>query len=307
MEGKQSALGEIIYPIIFNDKVLAVIESKAFRDKLNEYIEIYDRLISSSNFFKKGIFNHNNAADIAKNLKDNGYFKAKHSVNINVGNGKREITTEAELEEAIQQEKDRILENAALTRSFEEIDKKLTKNKDLKIFREYIEKNKIILPELENLDRFKQKLWISYLTKNIGPYKDLMEAYDEGKEIIERIVQKANEEATKWREVIDIFNRRFSVPFVVIMKNQDDVILKEEAPNIKFEFNDNGKAVPVEEDDLLRVLSSGELRALYILNIIFEVEARKEAKQETLFVVDDIADSFDYKNKYAIIEYLKDI
>ena len=27
----------------------------------------------------------------------------------------------------------------------------------------------------------------------------------------------------------------------------------------------------------------------------------------TIFVVDDIADSFDYKNKYAIVEYLTDI
>ena len=43
------------------------------------------------------------------------------------------------------------------------------------------------------------------------------------------------------------------------------------------------------------------------MNIIFEVQARKEENQETLFIVDDIADSFDYKNKYAIIEYLKDI
>ncbi len=31
------------------------------------------------------------------------------------------------------------------------------------------------------------------------------------------------------------------------------------------------------------------------------------ARQETIFVVDDIADSFDYKNKYAIIQYLMDI
>jgi hypothetical protein len=58
---------------------------------------------------------------------------------------------------------------------------------------------------------------------------------------------------------------------------------------------------------LKQLLSNGEKRALYILNIIFEVEARKYNNQTTLFVVDDIADSFDYKNKYAIIEYLKDI
>src|SRR5690606_7082854 len=34
---------------------------------------------------------------------------------------------------------------------------------------------------------------------------------------------------------------------------------------------------------------------------------RKKANIETLMVLDDIADSFDYKNKYAIVEYLNDI
>ena len=57
----------------------------------------------------------------------------------------------------------------------------------------------------------------------------------------------------------------------------------------------------------MSVLSQGERKALYLLNIIFEVQARKNINQETLFIIDDIADSFDYKNKYAIIEYLKDI
>ena len=51
----------------------------------------------------------------------------------------------------------------------------------------------------------------------------------------------------------------------------------------------------------------GEKKALYILNIIFEVEARKKTRTETIFVFDDIADSFDYRNKYAIIQYMHDI
>jgi hypothetical protein len=55
------------------------------------------------------------------------------------------------------------------------------------------------------------------------------------------------------------------------------------------------------------VLSTGERKALYVLNVIFEVQRRSKAKVETLIVVDDIADSFDYQNKYAIIQYLKDI
>ena len=40
---------------------------------------------------------------------------------------------------------------------------------------------------------------------------------------------------------------------------------------------------------------------------MFEVETRIKENRETLIIVDDIADSFDYQNKYAIIEYLKDI
>ena len=74
-----------------------------------------------------------------------------------------------------------------------------------------------------------------------------------------------------------------------------------------FTFEDGADQVSVEKAQLMKVLSTGEKKALYILNIIFEIEARRKENQETVFVIDDIADSFDYKNKYAIIQYLMDI
>lgn len=40
---------------------------------------------------------------------------------------------------------------------------------------------------------------------------------------------------------------------------------------------------------------------------MFEVQVRKELSIPTFLIMDDIADSFDYRNKYAIIEYIKDI
>ena len=85
------------------------------------------------------------------------------------------------------------------------------------------------------------------------------------------------------------------------------MILKKEGPSIGFVFIDGQEPRPVEENTLLKVLSNGERRALYLLNTIFEIEARRSSEFPTFFVIDDIADSFDYKNKYAIIEYLKDI
>src|SRR3546814_7691765 len=86
------------------------------------------------------------------------------------------------------------------------------------------------------------------------------------------------------------------------------VVLEEEKiPKLGFTFKELGDRKDVEKDALLEVLSTGELIAFYILNIIFEIRAREKAGQKTLIIVDDVADSFDYKNKYAIIQYLKDI
>jgi energy-coupling factor transporter ATP-binding protein EcfA2 len=297
----------IAYQSIFNDKVIAFLETKDFKTKLSEYIDKYNELVDSSTYFKKGVFNHNNASTVAKQLKDNGFFKAKHSVSLNTVKSNKIITTEEELEQVIQQEKESILSNPDLVKAFEEIDKKITANQDLKNFREFVENNPIILQELTNLSALKQKLWISYLKRNMEAYKTLELDYENGAKEIEEIVEQAKKEETQWRVVIEEFNRRFFVPFKLSIDNQEDVILKSEGPNIKFVFEDFGEVASIQEDELFKVLSGGELRALYILNIIFEVEARRHSNQETLFIVDDIADSFDYKNKYAIIEYLKDI
>ena len=87
-----------------------------------------------------------------------------------------------------------------------------------------------------------------------------------------------------------------------------DVILGlEEMLSLGFVFDDGTEQVVIDRASLMQALSTGEKKALYVLNVLFEVEARKKAGQDTLILVDDIADSFDYKNKYAIIQYLMDI
>ncbi len=298
---------KIEYTSIFNDKSIELLKDPNIINKLEEYINVYDNLLDSSTFFKKGVFNHNNASDIAKKLKENGFFKAKHSVNININGGRKEVSTEVELEEVIKSEKDNIITDTGLRQAFEGLDKSLTKNQATKNFRDYIEANKDILPELKEIKAFKKKLWISYLFQYKKDYQDLLELYKKSKVEIEKIAGSADKQSTKWKEVINEFNERYSVPFKLRIENQKDVILSDAIPSVQFDFEDDNGKVSVKKGLLLSVLSQGEKRALYILNIIFEVKAQQEANQNTLFIIDDIADSFDYKNKYAIIEYLKDI
>jgi hypothetical protein len=309
---EETPLGKVVYADIFNPKVEPILGDSKFISKIQEYIEKYDELVSSSTFFRKGVFTHNNAADIAKNLNANGFFKADHSVFLRINGEKTEVSSLKDLESAIQTEKDLILTDTALKSAFESIDKQLEKNADLKKFRDCLEANPVVLGELANPERLRQKLWVEYLIQSKASYLGLLASFNEGKDEIAQIVTEAKAERTKWADVISIFNERFSVPFIVRMDNQEDVILKSVTPSLRFDFLENpeDRASPVaqiDETELKRILSNGEKRALYILNIIFEVEARKNSQQETLFVVDDIADSFDYKNKYAIIEYLTEV
>lgn len=307
-EGAYTNLSDLKYASIFTAKVSEQLKSENFISDIENYMSVYDRLVSRSTFFRKGAFNHNNASDVAKSLKANGFFKAEHSVYINNKNVRKEITDEKELERVIQEEKDDILDDADLKAQFERIDKLLTKNADMKEFRVYLADNEKLIPELSNPDRLRQRLWVAYLSTCREAMDDTLATYDRGRGELEEIVEEARREATRWAEVLDEFNSRFSVPFLVTMENQHDVILKSDAPSIRFRFRGHdGTEVAVDENDLIRVLSNGEKRALYLLNIIFEVIARREASMETLFVFDDIADSFDYKNKYAIVEYLRDI
>lgn len=304
---EEHPFSSIIYSKIFDEKVVTFLETKDFKKQISEYINKYDELIQKSKYLKKG-FNHSNVTEIHKKLKENGFFKANHSVNLYNGVSNDVIVSEDELQQIIAKEIELVLNDSEIQKQFNEIDSKLITGQ-LKEFRDYLFDNKFILEELINLNKFKKDVWMSYFVEQKTLFNNLLQEYKVGKAEIENIVSIARNEQNDWRDVINIFNKRFSVPFILDMENQEDVILKSESPNLKFVFQDSILDVEkqVEEADLLKVLSQGERRALYILNIIFEVRARVKNSQETIFIIDDIADSFDYKNKYAIIEYLKEI
>lgn len=295
------------YDRIFDDKILAFLGTKDVKVALEEYIRKYDDLIGASTYFKKGTFNYYNAATIAKNLAANGFFEAKHTVTLN-GQEKVEITTEKELTDLIQKEKNAITKDKELRKKFTDIEKLLEKNSDLREFQAYLLENDILLPQLKNIDKFKEDLFKSYFKAKADLYFELVNQYLATEKRKREIEEEAGKQRTDWERTIEIFNDRFFVPFRLIPKNKIAVMLgQRSALNLGFTFDDGNDETVIEKDALLKSLSTGEKKALYVLNIIFEVEARKKSKQNTIFIIDDIADSFDYKNKYAIIEYLRDI
>lgn len=304
---KDAPFAGVQYDTIFDEKVLSFLGTKDVKTAIENYIKKYNELLAESTYFKKGVFNYYNAATIAKSLADNGFFDAKHTVNLNADE-KLEITSKKQLEELIAKEKEGISSDKDLRKKFADIEKLIQKNVSVRGFEAYLTEHEEILSELANIESFKEKIWKSYFKDRFDLYKDLIDKYQAAEKRKGEIEEEARKQRTQWESVIDIFNSRFFVPFKLSAKNRVSVILGlEPMLSLTFTFEDGADQAPVEKAALLQALSTGEKRAFYILNIIFEVEARKKTQQETLFIVDDIADSFDYKNKYAIIQYLKDI
>lgn len=274
---------------------------------LDQYVTDYTRLISKSKFFKQSSnsFGTYQANEILKSIEDNSFFDAGHKFVLEDGT---EVTTSEELKSIVQDEIAKILSDEKLQKGFEKIDKAIGSNTELRTFKKVIENDHLILVELKDYDAFQKKVWHSYITELKDETKNLAEEYSKRKTDLEKIIAEAKKEFLLWGEIVETFNSRFIVPFKVILTNQEDIILKQETANLEFEYLEhNENPVQQKKENLLSILSKGEQRAYFILQFLFEIESRKNAQSTQLIVFDDIADSFDYKNKFAVLEYIRDL
>jgi ABC-type phosphate/phosphonate transport system ATPase subunit len=307
-EQRENLFANVPYDTVFNDKVMAALNTKGLKDAVHAYMTQYNTLLAGSTYFKRGTFDYYNAGQIADSLVKNGFFDAKHSVNLNAAAGSTVISTVADLQKVISDEKAAILTDATLKKNFEDVANQLGKNTELRDFCEYVRDDEAFLARLANPEQLRQEVIKSYLKAHEHLYDIWMSAYDAAAERRKEIERAAAGQQSQWKRVIEIFNDRFTVPFRLEAKNELEVTLGQTSIiELGFTYIDGQERVGLGRSDLLQSLSTGEKKALYILNVIFEIETRIKGRHETLIIVDDIADSFDYQNKYAIIQYLKDI
>ena len=268
---KDAPFSEVLYDTIFDEKVLAFLRTTNVKEAIESYIKKYNELLDASTYFKKGTFNYYNAATIAKNLADNGFFTAKHTVNLNADE-KLEITSQKQLEDLIAKEKEGISNDKELRKKFAKIGKLLEKNVNVRNFYGYLTEHEEILEKLANIESFKEEIWKSYFKVRIELYNDLIEKYQAAEKRKKEIEEEAGKQRTQWEEVIEIFNSRFFVPFELTAENRLDVMLRNEPMlRLGFTFKDGDDTASVEKNALMQVLSTGEKKALYILNPGFPI------------------------------------
>lgn len=280
------------------------------REDLMNYSEKYQTILQSSKLFKQRngkTFGTYQASELSKSVSDNAFFEVNHKIVL--GDGKTTIDSSESLASLINDELSAILNDNTVKKAFERIDKKASANEVVRQLKRIIETHPDLVEKLLDYDNFHREVWRGYFSKFFDKANDLLTAYQQSKPVLNSVLQQAAAQRTAWEETISIFNRRFSVPFIVKIKNQTDLLLNEEAAALSFEYRTPIGQKEVESKMLEEVvLSKGELRAFYTLQLLFAIEKMKrDGGQEHLLVFDDISDSYDYKNKYAMVEYLCDL
>lgn len=290
------------YSELFHPDVIEFLSKPQVNEKIIEYFDTYNTLIKNSKIFKQGVFSPSKADSISQTLEKENYFLADHKLVLK--DEEEPIGSIGDFNKRLLEERKAIVENDELLKIELEIKKVAVKQ-----FRDILEKNSIT-EEFYDVTNFKKKIWTSYLLSLRFHIDEINVSYSAGKPRLEEIEESAKNQKTTWDSVTQKFNDRFSVPFKATIVNRDSSILGKSTPNIEFVFEKNPtqkKSIKQEEIERQDILSQGEKRAMYLLNVLFNIEAKKNEGKKVFLVVDDIADSFDYKNKYAIVQYLFDI
>lgn len=297
----------VFYSEIFDPKSVEILDSREFVLKAKEFVARYDEVFEKSGgLYLKGVFNPNKADASCTSLEKNSFFEAGHKVKIN---GESEDIGLEEFKDKIKEVNKQIDSDKQLSA----LKTKLTKNAQTLALQTLLEKTPPSETEtlISNLnpgkrDWFKKELWRMYIQS--CPEVDIfIQAWEESKSEIDALELQAASEVPQWIEAIELFNSRFiDMPFRLGLFNQADAVLGKSKALLKFIFEDSGEIREYERSEI-KALSQGEKRALYLLNFIFDVEILKNLDLNTFFIIDDVADSFDYKNKHAILQYLNDL
>lgn len=287
------------YNDLFNDDSERLFTSEEFINKQTQYKNILEKEIDIK-VFNNG-FTLTGLEKMYSEAVNSGYFNAGHKLSIN------EVPyDQVNAKKLIEDFVISIYETEDVKKAFLETQKIIEKNKKTQKVKDILDKNPWIMKELSDYQKFQKKFIYTKIIDFKSGLELLHDKLLDSKEEISKIISKAESEQTTWQRVLNLYNQRFiNKHFDLIIDNPKDAILGLAIPSFKKVFkNDSNKIITQEIE---KRFSSGEKRAIYILSLLYEIEMMKSDQVPFTIVLDDIVDSFDYKNKYAMLEYLREL
>ena len=225
------------YKILFDDNVVKEFNKEDLSRLIEEYTDTYKKLIEESPYMMQG-FGYNNFIKIKKALNDYDFFIPNNKIILKNKNNNEDkiINSVEELEKILENEKNRVIYNNELKSKFDEINNRMQANQELRNLFKFLYDYQSIVCEYRDIEKFKKKVWNKAFLSYKSTLKDLIVELENINKRLEPLNSQIENEKTDWKKAIDIFTRRFHVPFTIELCNQTSVIFKTEMPIFKFKY-----------------------------------------------------------------------
>lgn len=297
-----------LYKDIFdNGTVENMISSAEFQGNISNFLQEANNIFNDPqySYLSKGHFSFGQFQLVAKSLEENNFFYATWNALCLAGNNQNREQLNAQITQ--------IEEVLHSTPAFVRIREKLNTTIKWQKVISLLETIPNLVEHIQDFENFRKQLWYKYISEITDEDGNII--FNEIKTQYQDLISNVNaldDQDTERHQALNVFNDRFHMPFQMKIANRQNVIFGE-IPVVEFEFRDeeNWNEILKKQSEISDTLSQWEKRALFLLNMIFDLEKIKKdiednPNQEVVIIVDDIADSFDYRNKYAIIEYLQE-
>lgn len=247
---------------------------------------------NNNSFFDKKTFKITKFIEALENLSECGFF-SKNTLTLKSDNG-----TELKIDSYKNFVENDELKNSKFIGSF--LNKGVV-NEDF--FMNFHQKNENFLDGCLTNSDFEKKFIIQCFLE-FDQIEDLCNLISDND--IRKLEETIEEQKIIWDCVLNDFFDYFKAPFSLnfsegnILKNSKDMFF------LKYCYEGNF----VDKDYLIKNLSQGEKRSFYLLDCMFKIKSffnELNKSDSAVIVFDDIVDSFDYANKYAVIGALKKI
>lgn len=272
-----------------------IIDKDNFKVGFEAFRNVVNKRINETIFDDK--FNEINALDFIKNVDKTNYLSKERKRGIILGD--KHIYDNEQLKKYIHEILDNISNDPSVIESSKEFVNALGSNAEAEKIKNDILCNPLYGEEL-NLGR---DGIIYRLIKSTGiNTKDILNKLNDIKYKLSQLREKVNKQKSAFECALDIYINRFHPAYNVKLSNKVESLLGIQIPYFEFSHK-SCDDVYFSEEDIMEILSSGERTTIFIIRFIADLLGGND---ERIIILDDIVETFDYANKYAFIEYIRE-
>lgn len=283
---------------IFNEKTFKFFSVKKNKQLFQNYLNKYNELLESSTIISKN-FDKESFQKLQTTLEEIKFFEIGK---ITFLKSNQNFDKNEELTKIFDEDLAKIYNTEELKKIWNEIENKIIKNKGMIPLKNLLIHNNDLITLFNDYEKMLEAYILQMLHEKGDLIKELTEKILEYK----RLLLVLEDEIKIWENKFLNFKKMYSVPYNLEIKKIDGSILNQQIPTIKFNFITNqGEKIEIEESKIWDYLSQGEKRTLYLLDVFYKIEEfQRKTNENKIIVFDDIIDSFDYKNKQTLIDYI---